>query len=87
MLRLGIIDLLSRLFKGIESTHKIELKLNSNVTSIKLNNVKYTSVSYILLNLDKSTLAVYFSSIDNSVRFNKFLLNSYNHLGLRFSIL
>lgn len=55
--QLGIIDALNWLFEDVEDTHKIKCKLNSNVTKIKLSDVKsillYRSIQEVITNAIK----------------------------------
>lgn len=55
--QLGIIDALNWLFEDVEDTHKIKCRLNSNVTNIKLSDVKsillYRSIQEVITNAIK----------------------------------
>ena len=55
--QLGIIDALNWLFEDVEDTHKIKCRLNSNVTKIKLSDVKsillYRSIQEVITNAIK----------------------------------
>jgi PAS domain S-box-containing protein len=55
--QLGIVDALSWLLEHMEDTHKIKCRLDSNVTNIKLNDVKsillYRSIQEVITNVIK----------------------------------
>ena len=54
--QLGIIDALNWLFENVEATHKIECKINSNVSNIKLSDVKSILVYRCIQELIKNVI-------------------------------